>query len=116
MGMITDIFGHKCMFCGKRSRTIESVLWDRIWKSGGSVYIKVYRHYHRYSCLAKILKSPDTFEERTVRLALKTIDKIRSEAKGKKRDERTDIMRKFRKLSNQKHRNEKAKEAYRKMS
>ena len=82
MSILSDIFGHRCTFCGKRSKAIDSIYNKTIFAKKHKNDRKTYYHYHLL-CLKKVLKSPETYFKTTVDLAIRIVEKIESDERKK---------------------------------
>jgi len=82
MSIASDIFGHRCIFCGKRSKAIDSVFNRTVFAKRPKNDRKTYYYYHQL-CLKKVLKSPETYFKTTVDLALQIVERIERDERKK---------------------------------
>lgn len=69
--MLSSILGHKCEFCGERSKSLDSV-------GGYGIYSQQRKYYHR-SCLKEITCDPEHFKHTQVDFALQIVDKLKED-------------------------------------
>ena len=114
MSILSDIFGYRCIFCGKRSKVIDTVYNKTIFAKRSRNDRKTYYHYH-ILCLAKVLKSPDVYFKTTVDIALKIVEKVERNERKRGYAERDKMRDKLWQISKDKKRIADAKAAHGRM-
>ena len=114
MNILSDIFGYRCIFCGKRSKAIDSVYNQTIFAKRSRNDRKTYYHYHSL-CLAKVLKRPDTYFKTTVDIALKIVERVERDERKRGFAEKNKMRDKLWQMSSDKKRITDAKAAHRRM-